>query len=236
MSSPIHIPDDVFPTEILDLLVILEKADILKHHLLIGSYAFWVFKAIYSFDYFLITKDIDILLSKKDHSKMDINAFMLKNGFRIIPSQYGFVKYLKDNYEIEFLVERKGSKEEPVLFSNLNITAQPLPFLNILKERILEISLGENFLLFYVPAPEAFYIHKLLISKRRKGAHKSKSAKDLEQASMLRKYIEDEQLKELLDKVSLSKKSLNSIFLAERELFEYYPSKVIGIKRLKEII
>jgi len=33
----------------------LEKADILKHHLLIGSYAFWVFKSIYDFDYFLIT-------------------------------------------------------------------------------------------------------------------------------------------------------------------------------------
>lgn len=84
ISSPIHIPDNVFPTEILDLLVVLEKANILKHHLLIGSHAFWVLKAICNFDYFLVTKDIDILLSKKDHSKMDINAFMLKNGFRII--------------------------------------------------------------------------------------------------------------------------------------------------------
>ena len=38
MSSPIHIPDDVFPTEILDLLVVLETADILKHHLLIKKF------------------------------------------------------------------------------------------------------------------------------------------------------------------------------------------------------
>ena len=74
--------------------------------------------------------------------------------------------------------------------SDLNINAQPLPFIRMLLDFSERIDADD----FYVriPIPEAFFFHKLIIAQRRRGEEKQR--KDLDQCRALSEFIEDEKL------------------------------------------
>ena len=80
-----------------------------------------------------------------------------------------------------------------------NITAQPLPFLNILLEQAFWADLGSYQV--RAPAPEAFFVHKLIAAQRRPGG--DKRSKDLEQCAAIAGYLGRERLQTVMGAVKL---------------------------------
>ncbi|MGA8831820.1 MAG: GSU2403 family nucleotidyltransferase fold protein, partial [Desulfomonilaceae bacterium] len=109
-------------------------------------------------------------------------------------SSDGLIRFSIPDYRIEFIVhDYKGGRKresEIVTISDLNINAQPLPFIQMLLDFSERIDADD----FYVriPIPEAFFFHKLIIAQRRR--REEKQRKDLNQCRALSKFIDDEKL------------------------------------------
>lgn len=98
----------------------------------------------------------------------------------------GLIKYEAKGLTVEFLVPELGrGSNGPVRIKGLNITAQPLRFLNMLTEDPLVVQYEK--MKITVPNPIAYACHKLIISGRR--IKKDKKIKDYETAIDLIRFL-----------------------------------------------
>ncbi len=110
-------------------------------------------------------------------------------------------------FRLDFLTPLHRGGDTPYVHPQLNITLQPLPFMEYSLEKFEQAVLfcHEGSVLVSLPSPERYALHKLLVFGERPGALRAKSNKDLAQAACLTAYLWDhrrealaEALKDLL--------------------------------------
>ena len=204
--------ENSIPAPTMNVLVILDRADFLEDGLLIGSWAMLFYQEMLGIRYFLRTGDIDfavvpgILRSSKRTA--DLEAELVTEGLEpVIDRMTGLQKFLTDMYEVEFLVHRKGGKEDIKLIKKYNVNAQQMPFLDILFIDPIMIKLDSC--MIRVPRPEALFFHKMIIAQRR--SEESKKLKDLEQCSLLASRLDQEVLISMVHSYKMSKATINNL-------------------------
>lgn len=160
----------------------LHDAGVLKHVVLVGSWC----QEFYRYEYenaFEIpatrTKDADILIPRrlKIESPINLHKIFEKRGF-VTQMHYdsGFAKFIHRDLTFEFLTDAGAKADEKQLrFKDLNIVAQELHFMNIPLAHQKTVQYKE--ITLNIPEPEAFALHKLIISQRR--GDPEKKAKDI---------------------------------------------------------
>ncbi|MFC1699931.1 GSU2403 family nucleotidyltransferase fold protein [Candidatus Omnitrophota bacterium] len=150
-----------------------EKANLLKHVILIGSWSIYFYKYYFKskeYSTFIRTKDIDFLIPipPKFNKKIHIFDLVEDLGFleRYIGSK-GYIKLDHPDLTIEFLVPERGrGYNRPYPIPQLGINAQPLRFLDFLIDN--SISIVAEGLHLRAPHPAAYALHKFIIFKRRR--------------------------------------------------------------------
>ena len=91
--------------------------------------------------------------------------------------------------------------DAPYVHPQLNITLQPLPFMEYSLEKFEQAVVfgNEGSVLVNVPSPERYALHKLLVFGERSGSFRAKSSKDLAQAACLAVYLWDHRREALAD-------------------------------------
>ncbi len=112
-------------------------------------------------------------------------------GAYLIPNEPGF--------RLDFLTPLHRQGDEPYLHPQLNITLQPLRFMEYSLVQVEQAVLfcAEGVVLVNVPAPARYALHKLLICGERTGAFRAKSGKDLAQAACLLDWLSERRPEEL---------------------------------------
>jgi hypothetical protein len=169
----------------------LHKAGVLSDCVLIGSWCQDFYRHLWGNPFQIpaaTTTDADLLIPKKMKFKLtaDVAGIMQENGFKLDFFHNGLMKFIHEDFKFEFLTEAGAKADETVFtFKNLNLTAQELHFMNI--------PLSYNFIIPFrdisirLPEPEAFALHKLIISQRRRNVEKRE--KDLSAAEGLFAYF-----------------------------------------------
>ena len=170
----------VFPAEIIELLKAFYLVGFFEEAMLVGSWVMLLYHEAFGVRYAIRTQDIDFavkFVSNAKSLKMDIEKIITDLGYLPVISQSGIYKYTRKNLSVEFIAHRKGGRDDEVShIREWNITAMPLPFVDLLLRFPFTGDVGE----FKVkaPLPEAFFVHKLITSQRR--PDESKKDKDLE--------------------------------------------------------
>ena len=169
----------------------LHKAGVLADCVLIGSWCQDFYRHLWGNPFQIpaaTTTDVDLLVPKRMKFKhsTDIAAIMAQNGFKIEICRNGLMKFIHEDFKFEFLTEAGAKADEEIFtFKNLNLTAQELHFMNI--------PVAYNFVIPFrdisirLPEPEAFALHKLIVSQRRR--KKEKREKDLAAVKGLFEYF-----------------------------------------------
>lgn len=216
---------DIFPVEVWELLHALYSAGFFEESMLIGSWVMPLYQEAFGINYTLRTLDIDFAVkfvySDRD-KKIDLEKLITDLGYIPVIMQSGIRRFTRENFTIEFVVQRKGGRDDDVIpIRKWNITASPLPFVEIL----LNFPFTADFGGFQVkaPLPEAFFVHKLITAQRRPG--ESKKDKDLEQCSIIARQLNSERLKTVVESLKISKKTQKALY-ASCEVIDFPPQRL----------
>ncbi len=156
---------------------------------LVGSYCFKIYQNRFDVERFpLQTIDVDFVIPKPYKGpKTDLEALLKMLGFRQEFSNDGTIFYEGNGLIVEFLQPRKGGGSEKALpVDELYTTPIPLPYLDMLLENKVTVSLRDIGRIA-LPSLPAFMLHKLLIANLPQ--RKDKSEKDYRQAEAVAKKI-----------------------------------------------
>jgi len=198
---------DIFPSEVRELLRALDSVGFFEESMLIGSWVMPLYQEVFGINYTLRTLDIDFAVKfihpDKD-KKVNIEKLITDLGYLPVIMQSGIRRFTRENFTIEFVIHRKGGRDDDVVsVRRWNIAASPLPFVDLLLSFPL-IADFEDFEL-RAPIPEAYFVHKMITSQRRRG--ESKKDKDLEQCAIIARQINPDRLKAVVKTLKLSKKT-----------------------------
>lgn len=203
---------EIFPSEIRELLRSLYITGFFSHGLLTGSWVFPLYESAFKIRYPLKTFDIDFVVnlsSFRSLKSVDLEKTLVGLGYvTVFDYRTGLRKYSKEGFEVEFLVQRRGSRDlDHIAIKQLNVTATPLPFLQILFHATLLVDFGD--FKIKIPAPEALFVHKLIIAQRRINLVKQEN--DLSQCKALIPVLCQEQLLKIIRSFKLSTKTKKAI-------------------------
>lgn len=202
---------DVFPPGIIELLQAFYRAGFFEESLLIGSWVMPLYQEAFGMRYALRTLDVDFAVSVAARARggvTDLEGILAELGYLPVTMRSGIRKYTRENFTVEFIIPRKGGSEaEAVSVRKWNITAIPLPFINILVDNPFTADFG----VFRVsaPIPEAYLVQKLLTARRRPVA--SKKDKDLDQCAVIATRADADRLESVVRPLKLSTKSKNAL-------------------------
>jgi hypothetical protein len=187
-----------------------------------------LYQDTFGIPYALRTLDIDFAVklaaSDKGH-KIDLENIITELGYLPVTMQSGIRKFTRENFTVEFVVHRQGGREDNVLLiKKWNITAVPLPFVNILLDFTFIADFGD----FQVraPIPEAFFVHKLITAQRR--PEESKKDKDLEQCSVIAGRIDADRLNTVVGTLKLGAKNKKALFTSCEAID--FPPRLMGLR------
>ncbi|MBI5098792.1 MAG: hypothetical protein HZB30_06090 [Nitrospirae bacterium] len=216
---------NIFPSEVRELLQAFYSVGFFNESLLIGSWVMPLYQEAFGINYVLRTMDIDFAvkfaLSDKDRS-IDLEKVITDLGYIPVVMQSGIRKFTRENFTVEFVAHRKGGRDnEVVSIDKWNITASPLPFVDLL----LSFPFIADFGSFKVkaPLPEAFFVHKLITAQRRPG--ESKRDKDLDQCSIIARHLAPDRLDTVVKSLKLSKKT-QKVLRASCDAIDFPPQKL----------
>lgn len=202
---------NIFPSEVIALLQAFYSVGFFDESLLIGSWVMPLYQEAFGIQYVLRTMDIDFAvkfaLSDRDR-KTDLEKVITDLGYIPVVMRSGIRKFTRENFTIEFVAHRKGGRDDQIVsIREWNITASPLPFVDLL----LDFPFIADFGKFKVraPLPEAFFVHKLITAQRRLG--KGKKDKDLDQCSIIARQINPERLDIVVGSLKLSRKTQKAL-------------------------
>lgn len=186
---------------------LLHDNDLLQHVELIGSWCEYLYAqsgALKGFDANIRTLDIDFLVKnmRRPTKKVSLTTIASENGYTVDKDILtGTTKiYTPDLMEIEFLIEQKGAAREPVLDTNIGVSAQALHHVSLLKTYSMQIDMfGMS---ITVPTPEAYALHKIIIN----GQRGNKSEKDTRAIENIMPYLDKEKLDEIISKLTKKEK------------------------------
>ena len=97
------------------------------------------------------------------------------------------------DFRLDFLAPLHRGGDAPYVHPQLQVTLQPLPFMEFSLERPEQavVFCNEGAVLVNVPSPERFALHKLIVFGERAGAFRAKANKDLAQAAHLLAWLRD---------------------------------------------
>lgn len=202
--------------EFIRFLKLLDDNGCLRHVILVGSWAEFLYEEcglIEGFEANIKTLDIDFLLKNQRLPNPPKNLAEIARGAGYLVESdrlTGTTKiYDKAGLEIEFLLGKVGAGLEFALETNLGITAQTLRHMDVLKRNTQALDfLGMK---VFVPLPEAYAIHKMIINKER-GKKQEKDARAIEH---LLPYLHDDVFASI--EKTLTKRERNAVesFLTE---------------------
>ena len=118
---------EIFPLEIHKLLRTLYESGFFSHGLLTGSWIFPLYEYAFKIRYPLKTFDIDFavnLASLGSLKSVDLEKALNALGYvTVFDYRTGLRKYSKEGFEIEFLVQRRDSRDAdhiPIKESNIS--------------------------------------------------------------------------------------------------------------------
>jgi len=134
---------------------------------------------------------------------MDVGSEIeaLKMGFVPVKSLTTYVKSDEPDLQIDFVTCLHRGGDTPVLIKALNVTLQPLKFMEFSMEAPIQLTLLAQRGAFTVnaPPPEKYALHKLLVYGERPQSQRVKAVKDLDQAATLIDYLGQHDPDELAD-------------------------------------
>ena len=219
--------ESLLPPQITSVLAILDQAGFFEDGLLVGSWAILFYQEVLGTKYVLRTGDIDFAVIpetlKHARKATDLEAKLVAEGLEpIIDRSSGLQKFLMDLYEVEFLVHRRGGRDDIKLIKKYNINAQQLPFLDILFIEPLTIQLSTCTI--RIPRPESLFFHKMIIAQRRKEA--TKREKDLEQCEILAPHLDIDALTSMAHGYKMGKPTIKQVKIS-CEAFGFSPDILI---------
>ena len=157
-----------------ETIKILEKNRVLKHVILIGSWAEYIYEIsdyLKGFEANLKTKDIDFLIKNINKPKEGINIVKIleKEGYETsIDYISGIFKFYKGkDLEIEFLVREIGKGQlEPYKVPSFGIKAEGLRHTGLLVRNVITIEVKN--IKITIPTPQAYLLQKIIINEHRK--------------------------------------------------------------------
>lgn len=194
-----------FPLHIQNLIREMSRVGFFDRSILIGSWVMPIYQELYQANYALKTLDVDFAVHIAHRSRQrraDLEKLITGLGFTDYIATEGIQKFTAGGYEVEFIAQRPGGREIGALTVNeWNINAIPLPFIGMMLD-FSESAELDGFTIRF-PIPEAFFVHKLIISQKR--TTEAKRIKDLEQCEVLKDVLNDDRLKEVIDAHRLGK-------------------------------
>jgi hypothetical protein len=191
--------------------------------LLIGTHAFLAYgnmlglrwggqERTQDIDFAHAGKAVSLVLPTDVQVKTDEAIESLSMGFLPVTGLSGKTggAYLiprEPEFRLDFLTPLHRGGDAPYVHPQLNVTLQPLPFMEYSLEKFEQAVLfcDEGSVLVNVPSPERYALHKLLVYGERAGSFRAKSRKDLAQVACLAAWLWDhrrealaEALKDLL--------------------------------------
>ena len=173
-----------------ETLDILQTAGALKHLIIIGSWAEYIYEqegVLDGFSSAIKTRDVDFLIPnlRKPRAKVDMVSLLETNGFIVqqssITQQH---RFFKAELEVEFLVREIGAGQaEPYDATGFGIKVTGLRQMDLLSENLMRLCVRGCEI--HVPLPEAYVFHKLLIQRHTE----EKNQKDLRAVGNLLEYI-----------------------------------------------
>jgi hypothetical protein len=192
-----------FEPAVTNLLRELSLLGFFTHGLLIGSWPMVIYADHFTLIYGLHTNDIDFAIIgalRVPAPPETIPDVMERLGYSPIHDyDAGIETFLQGEFEVEFLTHRKGGgkADGAVVIQPWKVSAQPLPFIDLLFIRPVTVAI-EDFSIS-IPSPEALMLHKLIIAQRRTGKERgAKKEKDLQQCSVLSEVAQAEEVQQIL--------------------------------------
>jgi hypothetical protein len=117
----------------------------------------------------------------------------LEMGFIPVASKTTFKKPDEPDLDLDFVTTCGRTGDEPVFLKSLNLTLQPLKFMELSLEDPMKSTLlvRNGPLVVNIPRPQRFALHKLIVHGERSLDQRTKSTKDLVQAAALLDYLLD---------------------------------------------
>jgi hypothetical protein len=126
-------------------------------------------------------------------ARMDTHSAIesLNMGFVPNTSRTTYTKADQTDFELDFVTSR-GRNDKPVHLDTLNVTLQPLRFMEYGMENVLASVLLTNRgpIVVNLPDPARYAVHKLMVCAERPERMRIKSRKDLSQAASLIDYFQ----------------------------------------------
>lgn len=218
----------IFPPEVHELLQAFFSIGFSDESLLIGSWVMPLYQEAFGIPYVLRTMDIDfaVKVALSDRAgKVDLEKVITDLGYIPVVMRSGIRRFTRENFTVEFVVHRKGGRDDDVVsIRKWNITASPLPFVDLLLGFPFTADFG-NFKI-RAPLPEAFFAHKLITAQRRPG--ESKKDKDLDQCSIIARQLDPDRLGLVVRSLKLSRKTQKAL-RASCEAIDFPPQQ-LGLK------
>jgi hypothetical protein len=220
--------DNIFPSEVQELLQAFFSVGFFNESLLIGSWVMPLYQEAFGIPYVLRTMDIDfaVKFSLSDGAeKADLEKVITDLGYIPVVMRSGIRRFTRENFTVEFVAHRKGGRDDQVVsIRKWNITASPLPFVDLLLSFPFTADFG-NFKV-RAPLPEAFFVHKLVTAQRRRG--ESKKDKDIDQCAAIARQIDSNRLDSVMRSLKLSKKTQKALRVS-CEVIDFPPQQ-LGLK------
>jgi hypothetical protein len=163
---------------LLTVLRDLQKAGILRHFILVGSWCQEFYRYLYHEPVEIPatrTMDADLLIPKRLPASVhgNIVEIMEKNDFAVdIDYPSGLIKFVHQQLNVEFLTDPGAKPDEAVYrFQQFGVTAQELRYMSIPLSYKQTITYKD--ILLNIPEPEAFTLHKLIVCTLRKKPEKA---------------------------------------------------------------
>ncbi len=170
--------------------------------MLVGTHAFLAYQNIMGVRWSAGTATLDldfahagrnISLALPENLKLDTTASIesLEMGFMPKQKHTSFKKADEPDFDLDFLTSRGRAGDAPVTLPRLNLTMQPLRFIELSLEDPMRSTLivRSGPMVVNLPRPERYALHKLLVYGERPQAQRTKARKDVAQAAALIDYL-----------------------------------------------
>jgi hypothetical protein len=170
--------------------------------ILVGTHAFLAYQNVFGVRWSAGTATLDldfahagrnVSLALPENLKLDTSAAIESLEMGFIPNQAhtSFRKADEPDFDLDFLTSRGRTGDTPVKLVRLNLTMQPLRFMELSLQDPMRATLlaRSGPIVVNLPRPERYALHKLLVYGKRVQAQRTKSRKDVAQAAALLDYL-----------------------------------------------
>lgn len=177
-----------YEDKILDIIKVLDKSDMLKSCIIVGSWAMFFYKLIFeNFVPPIATTDFDIFLPSVSKIKdNDINQYLIDLDYlRNDDTLTGKTRYYsKDGFEIEFLTLPDRTMNNVIKVPKIGIAAEALPKMKVATWNYITVTYSGYHI--NIPSPASYCLQKLLIYKEREEAKRNK---DIDAIKYILNYV-----------------------------------------------